>query len=66
MTKLDSSGAAAVDYTYPWRTIDENTPRGVKLQLIDRSAGVATYGSLRTDPEHWTHWAPLPTFQDVR
>lgn len=64
MTTLDSSGAALVDDTYYWRCIDQNTPRGAKLQLINRAAGVATYGSLATDPGFWTHWAPLPRFEE--
>ena len=64
----DSTRVAVVDDTYHWRKIDGNTPRGSKLQLINRGAGVATYGTLGTDPGHWTHWAPLPTFaaDDVR
>lgn len=64
MTSPDSTRFAVVDTLYHWRPIDASTPRGSKLQLINRSAGVATYGSLGTDPCHWTHWAPLPTFKD--
>ena len=62
-TGTDSSGAAQVDYSYAWRPIDDNTPRGTKLQLISRRDGVATYGHLGTDAGFWTHWAPLPTFR---
>lgn len=60
----DSTGLAVVDTLYHWRPIDASTQRGAKLQLINRTAGVATYGALGTDPGHWTHWAPLPTFGD--
>lgn len=63
MTELNSNRTAAIDRTYPWLPIDKDAPRGVKLQLINRDAGVATYGSLDTDPGFWTHWAPLPTFK---
>lgn len=59
----DSTSLAIVDTKYHWRKIDGNTPRNSKLQLINRSAGVATYGTLGADPGHWTHWAPLPTFE---
>lgn len=34
------------------------------MQLINRNAGVAVYGTLGTDPFFWTHYAPLPTFRD--
>lgn len=52
-----------VDRTYHWRPIDENTPRGRKLQLINVKAGAAVYGVLQTDNTFFTHWAPLPTFK---
>lgn len=60
--KLDSSGATAVDKGYSWRPIDRFTLLGVKLQLINKAAGVATYGVLTRKNVYWTHWAPLPTF----
>jgi len=56
--------AAVVDKGYHWRLIDERTPRGTKLQLVRRDAGVALYGVLGSDNEFFTHWAPLPTFED--
>lgn len=60
--KKNTAKTALVDKAYHWRKIDERTPRGVKLQLINRSAGVACHGSLGTDTGFWTHWCPLPTF----
>lgn len=54
----------AVDHSYHWQLITDQTPRGKKLQLINKNAGVATYGSLGTEPSFWTHWAPLPTFKN--
>lgn len=60
--KPTSDRAAIVDTTYHWREIDEDTPRGTKLQLINRRAGVATYGQIFGSDCFWTHWAPLPTF----
>ena len=54
--------AALVDTTYHWRELDADTPRGVKLQLINRPANVAAYSTLGAPPWFWTRWAPLPTF----
>lgn len=60
----DSSRTALVDKGYPWRPVTSDTPRGTKLQLINRAAGVATYGTLGGGASFWTHWAPLPTFAE--
>lgn len=60
----DSTKSALVDHGYHWLPITSATPRGVKLQLINRAAGVAIYGKLGKDTDFWTHYAPLPTFED--
>ncbi len=58
------SATTASDRGYHWRPCDVDTPRGVKLQLIDRErSGVAVYGQWQPGSQ-WTHWAPLPTFAD--
>lgn len=62
--RQDSTKAAVVDERYHWRLIDKHTPRGLKLQLINKRYGVAQYGTLSTDDRWYTHWAPLPTFKD--
>ena len=62
MTDINSSATAAVDREYHWLPVDADTPRGVKLQLIRRQDGVAHCGQLFANNKHWTHWAPLPTF----
>ena len=59
--KQDSTGAATVDADYRWRPVSSATPRGTKLQLINRPDGVAQYGCWQPGAA-WTHWAPLPTF----
>lgn len=60
-----SDGSTSVDPTYHWLTIDKNTPIGSKIQLINKSAGVAIYGSISSHIDCWfTHWAPLPKFDD--
>lgn len=63
MTDKTHDGAAAIDRGYHWRRIDDNTPLGTKLQLVNKSAGVATYGRIYSRDPWWTHWAPLPTFE---
>lgn len=60
--KLTADGAAAVDPTTRWRKIDENTPRGTKVQLISRPSGVAQYGRHTSSNTFFTHWHPLPIF----
>lgn len=59
-----STGAAIVAPGFRWLPIDDRTPRGCKLQLINRPAGVACYGNLGTREDFFTHWAPLPVFED--
>lgn len=51
------------DTAYHWLPVGPTTPRGTKIQLIDRRAGVARYGSYDPKDQHITHWAPLPTFE---
>lgn len=62
--RTSSDKAAVVDDGNHWRPIDDSTPRGKKLHLINRAAGVACHGTLGTTVFFWTHWAPLPTFND--
>ena len=60
--KLNSTQTAAVATDYYWIPIDENTPRGVKIQLLGKG-GVAHYGTYH-EAQFWTHWAPLPKRRD--
>lgn len=53
----------AVNSATKWQRITANTPRGIKLQLINRRDGVAMYGLHRPGDEY-THWFPAPTFED--
>lgn len=63
---LDSSQAAAVDHNYHWLPINQQTPRGCKLQLINKEAGVAMYGVLSYTDNFYTHWAALPKFKESK
>ena len=55
---------AVIDKSYKWREIDDDTPEGMKVQLINRQkSGVAYYGIYIRGDKFATHWAPLPTFE---
>ena len=60
--KINTDHTAAVDTQVYWRTIDADTPQGVKVQLINQKAGVATYGVVQRGG-FFTHWAPMPRFR---
>jgi hypothetical protein len=64
MHRITSNGAAAVSSGTKWLPIDDHTPRGVKLQLINERYGVAQYGPHRAGDTYFTHWCPLPTFEE--
>ena len=61
--EINADRTAAVDRKTKWIPIDENTPRGVKLQLINRAYGVALYGKHDPKDKFFTHYFPLPTFE---
>lgn len=59
---LDSSGTAVVDKSYFYRKIDDQTPVGKKMQLINSLSGVSVQAVWKPgDP--FDYWAPLPTFE---
>lgn len=60
--ELNTERTVAVDREYYWRPI-VTCPVGVKVQLINRRYGVATYGQHTGKNCWWTHWAPLPVFK---
>ncbi len=64
MVDTNANKTVAIDPSYHWRPIDADTPRGVKVQVINRQANVAQYSIVFTNNVFWTHWAPLPTFAD--
>lgn len=62
--QTNTTKTVAIDQSYHWRPIDQDTPLGVKVQLISRGrSGVASYGILGSANTWFTHWAPLPTFK---
>lgn len=64
MAKLDSTGTAVVEPKNRWLRINANTQRGATMLLINRNAGRATLGQLGTGDTFFTHWYPVPTFDD--
>ena len=60
----DNTRAALIDRGYHWQEITPQTSKGAKMQLINRKAGVAVYGTIGSNEKYFTHWAPLPTFKD--
>lgn len=62
--KPSRDGSAIVDHNYFWIERTSFTPgSGNKVQLINRSAGCATYGPWSDKDHFFTHWAPLPKFR---
>ena len=62
--QLSTDRTTIVDPNYFWIPREEATPSsGSKVQVINRSAGCATYGNWSTRDDFWTHWAPLPKFR---
>jgi hypothetical protein len=61
--KLTAYGAAVVAPSCHWIKIDEYTPRGVSMWLINKRSGVAQKGQYTTGETFFDHWFPLPTFR---
>lgn len=60
---INNSRTAAVNQSMIWLPINDATPVGVKLLLINRRLGVATIGIYHRGND-WTHWQGLPKFLD--
>jgi hypothetical protein len=60
--KINSAQTVAVSNEVFLEPCDENTPRGVKLQLLT-VGGVLIYGHY-DDSGFYTHWAPCPRRRD--
>jgi hypothetical protein len=60
--KLNSDRTAVIAPDVKWIPIDENTPIGMRMQLIERAQGVA-YTRVHHKGDGFTHWFPLPTFE---
>jgi hypothetical protein len=61
--KISSDGAAVVAPEFHWLPIDEHTPRGKSVLLINKASGVLQKGQHSPGETFFTHWAPNPTFK---
>lgn len=62
--KLNTDKTAAVATDTFWQLIDSDTPTGVKMLLINKHFGVAIVSTYCGDRLQWTHWHPLPKFEE--
>lgn len=60
---INADHTAAVSTNVYWQPID-TAPRGVKIQLINKQSGVATYGTYYGD-KFWDYWCALPKMPNV-
>jgi len=61
--RLTTDRAAVVAPSIKWLPIEKDTPIGGKMLLINRQQGIAVISSRRAQ-DRWTHWHPLPTFDE--
>lgn len=61
---IDSTGSALVCKQWKYQPITADTPRGKLMVLINKEAMRAQIGVLSLKDDYWTHFAPLPTFED--
>jgi len=61
--KINTDKTAAVATDIFWQPIDEHTPIGVKMLLINETYGVAVLSPYVGNAKVFTHWAPLPKFK---
>jgi hypothetical protein len=63
--RLSSDGSTLVDHDCHWVEISvAPPPPNVKLQLINKNLGSATYGYYEKENNQFTHYAGLPKFKD--
>lgn len=59
--KLTADGAACVTPDIKWLRINERTPIGTRIQIIDKAQNIA-YIRQHYKGDGFTHWLPLATF----
>lgn len=60
--KLNSDQTVAIDPALKWKKVGPDTPRGKKLLLISKAAGVTQQGLWSPSDKFFTHYHELPTF----
>lgn len=63
--KFTYDKAAIVNTKTKWLPINEHTPIGVRMQLIEKAQGVA-YTRTHHKGDGFTHWQSLPTFEETQ
>jgi hypothetical protein len=61
--KLNRDQSAVVTPKFKWLPIDDATPIGARMLLIERRQNIC-YVRTHQRGDGFTHWAPLPTFED--
>ena len=65
--RVSSDGTAIVDDTFKMYPINNDTPRGYKMLLLNSYAGILYIGVLGAKTQGATHWSPcLTTDKDDR
>ena len=59
--KLNADKTAVVAPDVKWIRIDEHTPIGAKMQIIDKKQNIA-FTRTHFKGDGFTHWFPVPTF----
>jgi len=62
--KINAERTAAVSLDAIWMPVNEATPRGVRLWLINKPSGAAFPGQYNPSDPFPTHWFPNPRFED--
>ena len=61
--RVNSSRTAAVSTDVYWRPIDANTPRNVRMMVINKADGISHIMEIGNQT-HFDHWSPLPTWRN--
>jgi len=60
--KLNTDRTAAVSLDAVWLKIDEHTPIGSRMQLIDKKQNIA-FTRVHHKGDGFTHWFPVPKWE---
>lgn len=58
---ISSDGKACVSDTIQWLKVDQNTPRNIKVLLINENDKQPYVGTVEQN-RGATHWCPMPKF----
>ncbi len=61
--KLTADGAACVAPDVKWLRIDERTPIGSRMQLVDKKQNIS-FTRVHYKGDGFTHWFPVPTYDE--